>query len=240
MKINLDKFDLVDTTFGELKDGSLFQDRSGNICEKHGNSHILIEDSISPEIVLSYSASAKVKWLKRKVNADEKVNILFLDFDGPVNNMMLNEADVSKNPTYGTPMQGKLNNTQALLWIRKFCEQFNYKIVVTSSWKRHCNTTEVLRNSGLGDKVEVIGNTPNDTDDMRVVEILMWMSNFGFDRINSFIIVDDDPLRTSDDFILAHFIRCKSNVGYNFDEYLKSVQLHLLQTQNLTEYFQNK
>jgi len=53
------------------------------------------------------------------------MNILFLDYDGVVNNIIWGHNGERAN--YGTPKDNKVNDYQACQWISEFCEKYDYK-----------------------------------------------------------------------------------------------------------------
>ena len=117
----------------------------------------------------------------------QSINVLFLDYDGVVNNIIWDSE--GKRATYGWPRDGKVNDFQAVQWIAKLCSQYNFKIVVSSSWRKHENYIECLYNGGLPKSIEVIGRTCNKQT--RSHEIVDWLVTTDY-NVKDFIIIDDD------------------------------------------------
>ena len=77
------------------------------------------------------------------------LNIVFLDYDGVVNTPIWNSSGT--NCTFNFPEDNKVNNFQSVQWVSEFCQKFNYKIVVSSSWRFYTNYKDCLYNGGFGE-----------------------------------------------------------------------------------------
>lgn len=135
---------------------------------------------------------------------NKKFNVLFLDYDGVVNNIIWDVNNLDNGARYSWPYDNKVNDVQACLWIAALCRQYGFKIVVSSSWRVHDNYIECLYNGGLPKDIEVIGRTGNKQT--RGLEIADWISQHS-DQVDNFIIVDDDEF---------DFNNCPEVCGHNY------------------------
>ena len=72
----------------------------------------------------------------------EGKSIIFLDYDGVVNTLRIEDDAKDLRSSYGYPNDNKVNDTQAIRWLLLFCRKFNYYIIVTSTWRLHDNYKE--------------------------------------------------------------------------------------------------
>lgn len=147
----------------------------------------------------------------------EKINVLFLDYDGVVNVPMWN--DEGTKCEYGYPKQGRVNNFQACQWVSEFCQKFNYKIVVISTWRKRDNYKECLYNGGLRKNVEIIGKTESLYPQTRGDEIRDWLLRHP--EVDKFIIFDDEVIDGLED----KQILCTNSYGFGEDEFNKAVTI---------------
>lgn len=151
------------------------------------------------------------------------MNILFLDFDGVVNTPMW---DNNHNCKYNFPEDGKVNNFQACQWVSEFCEKYNYKIVVTSTWRKECTVQQlrdILYNGGLRDDVEIIGKTPF-VHYFRDREILEWFG--GRKDVEKYMIFDDENYYDKCKCLKERFVQCRDDCGFLNEDYDKAVKIH--------------
>lgn len=102
-------------------------------------------------------------------------NIVFLDFDGVLN------LDIN-NYTDNFDCKIQMQN------LNKFCIEQNFKIVVSSSWRKYSNYKEILYKSGLNPNILILGATKIFEKD-RETEIIDYLKNHT--NIYKFIILDD-------------------------------------------------
>ena len=148
------------------------------------------------------------------------MNVIFLDYDGVVNKAMWNE-DGTKC-CFNFPEDGKVNDFQAVKWIEQFCKEYNYSIVVSSSWRSEPNYKECLYNGGLSRNIEIIGCTPYlGFGFIREDEIAFYLKDHP--EIDNYIIVDD-----VDEFpnMQEHFIKTEESRGFGWPEKDKAIQIH--------------
>ncbi len=91
------------------------------------------------------------------------MKIIFLDYDGVVNNLVFHEIDgepdfYCKSLEKNSSLDKQVNDFQAVAWLNKICREFNCKIVVSSTWRTRNDYKECLYNAGF--KGEIIGKTP--------------------------------------------------------------------------------
>ncbi len=147
----------------------------------------------------------------------EKINVLFLDYDGVVNVPMWNNEGTKCE--YGYPRQGKVNNFQACQWVSEFCQKFNYKIVVISTWRKRDNYKECLYNGGLRKTIDIIGKTECLYPQTRGDEIRDWLSKHP--EVDKFIIFDDETIDGLED----KQILCTNSYGFGEDEFNKAATI---------------
>ena len=149
------------------------------------------------------------------------MNVIFLDYDGVVNTPMW-DAD-GKRCRYNTDLDGKVNNFQAAQWISEFCEKYNYKIVVTSTWRLWDHYDDCLYAGGLRKDVEIIGATPIIPNASRGEEINAWRREHP--DVERFLIVDDENDMGD---LSKWLVQCRTSVGFGMTEYYEAVRLNKL------------
>lgn len=148
------------------------------------------------------------------------MNVLFLDYDGVVNNIIWNEDGTRAR--YGQPFHGKVNNRQAVQWVSEFCQKCGYSIVVTSTWRLHPNYKECLIAGGLREGIEILGCTKNLGN--RGKEILNWLDNHP--GVEQWLVIDDENCFRDYPEILERFVQCTHNGGFNLEEFHTACRIH--------------
>ena len=132
-------------------------------------------------------------------------NILFLDFDGVLN---LDINNYSGNLYAKIPMKN----------LNKFCLENEFKIVVISSWRKSLNYKEILYESGLDTRIEILGATDVLEKD-RESEVIDYLEKH--QNINKFIILDD-----GDFFELKKYqVQTVFEKGFDNKKYLEACEL---------------
>ena len=149
------------------------------------------------------------------------MNVIFLDYDGVVNNIIWN-ADGTR-ADYSHPHRGYVNNREAVLWLSEFCQKYDYKIVVTSTWRLHPNYRECLIAGGLREGITILGCTGR-REDGRGSEIKEYLDKHP--GIQRWLVLDDDDCSEGHPEIQDHQVLCKTNAGFNLEEFELAVQLH--------------
>lgn len=153
------------------------------------------------------------------------MNIVFLDFDEVVNTAMWEYDKELKRLVcrYNYPDDGKVNNYQAVQWVSEFCLKFDYKIVISSSWRNNGleKCRKYLVNGGLRQGVEVIDVTPRLYEKPRGDEITAWLNKHP--DVTGYLIFDDETNMTTH---MDRLVECRRGCGFNYDEYLQAVTLH--------------
>lgn len=144
-----------------------------------------------------------------------KINVLFLDYDGVVNTPMWNE-----DGTHCSFATRVVNNFQACQWVSEFCKKYNFKIVVTSTWRVSDDYKEALYKGGLRQSIEVIDRTPI-LRTIRGDEIQAWLDMHP--ETDKFIIVDDD---TDMGNLKDHLLKTDSCVGFTMRSFAKIEKLY--------------
>lgn len=131
-------------------------------------------------------------------------NIIFLDYDGVIN----------IDPTN---FNGYFDNPDAIRYLNKLCLEFNYNIVVTSSWKQHPEYQNFLIDSGLDPKITIIGCTPVSNMG-REFEIKQYLEEHP--EIIEYLIIDDAFLPGE---LCRHLIQTTFTKGFNKNKYIEAV-----------------
>jgi hypothetical protein len=155
------------------------------------------------------------------------MNVLFLDYDGVVNTIIWNENGTKAD--YNHPYHGKVNNFQAVQWVSEFCQKYDYKIVVTSTWRLKENYKECLIAGGLRDGIEILGCTGRHSLG-RGAEIKDYLSKHP--DISQYLVADDENAFEGYPDILERFVQCNHNGGFNYEEFHLACYLHKLHTED--------
>lgn len=148
------------------------------------------------------------------------MNIVFLDYDGVVNNLMFYPNE--EEPRYCYADDNMVNNYQACRWVSKLCLETNSKIVVTSTWRVSDNYKECLYNGGLDRNVEIIGRTGElDFERGRGSEIYDFIKKFK-EPIEHMVIIDDAK---DMDMYIPYLVNCNPFLGFTIMEYTKAIKI---------------
>lgn len=147
------------------------------------------------------------------------MKIIFLDYDGVVNNLVFH--DVNGEPSFYAKDNdhNQVNDFQAIAWLNKICREFECKIVVTSTWRFREDYKECLYKAGLNRNVEILGRTPQSTlgNGQRGWDIQEWFSENNY-KIEDYIILDDDCDMMH---FIDNLIRTNPYRGLGYEEYEK-------------------
>lgn len=149
------------------------------------------------------------------------MNVIFLDYDGVVNNIIWNKEGT--RAAYSHPHCGFVNNREAVLWLSEFCEKYDYKIVVTSTWRLHPNYKECLIAGGLRDGIEILGCVGRLSAGLGA-EIMEYLSQHP--EIEKWLVLDDEDCSAGHPEIKDHQVLCLTNSGFNLEEYQLAIQQH--------------
>jgi hypothetical protein len=121
------------------------------------------------------------------------VKILFLDFDGVIST---NRAWLANKLLGIDDFYDRWIDPMAVAMIADICEQFDYTIVVTSTWRnfgyQHCHRALGMAAQYLHADwrtKEIWPKGPNSSAGSRPAEIADWLSRY---EVEDYIIVDDD------------------------------------------------
>ena len=149
------------------------------------------------------------------------MNVIFLDYDGVVNNIIWNAEGTRAD--YSHPHRGFVNNREAVLWLSEFCQKYDYKIVVTSTWRLHPNYKECLIAGGLRDGIEILGCVGRLSAG-RGAEITEYLSQHP--EIEKWLVLDDEDCSEGYPEIEKHQVLCNTNAGFNLEEFELACKLH--------------
>lgn len=148
---------------------------------------------------------------------------MFLDFDGVVNTPIWNIENDKYTCKFAMPSDNKVNNFQAVQWVSDFCQKYDYKIVVTSTWRYLCDYVLCLKNGGLREGIEILGSTSIMRDKQRGDEISKYLEEH--QDVENYIIFDDDMDMTVH---ADKLIKCDAVVGFTMNEFKQAERLHKL------------
>lgn len=148
------------------------------------------------------------------------MNVIFLDYDGVVNIPTWEEKNDEYVCRFNWPEDDKVNSYQAVQWVSEFCQKHDYKIVVSSTWRRYPNYKECLLNAGLREDIEIIGATPclNGT---RGEEISKYLEEHP--DVTGYLIFDDDEDMGKH---MDRLVKCDPNHGFMLTEFGLAETLH--------------
>jgi hypothetical protein len=149
------------------------------------------------------------------------MNIIFLDYDGVVNNIIWDPE--KGRADYSHPFMGKVNNFQACQWLSEFCEKYDYKIVVTSTWRLHPNYKECLIAGGLRDGIEILGRVGRLSAG-RGAEIMEYLSQHP--EVEKWLVLDDEDCSEGHPEIENHQVLCLTNAGFGLEQFEDACALH--------------
>ena len=142
----------------------------------------------------------------RKMYLPEELdNIVFLDFDGVLN---LDIVNYTGNANSRIPMKN----------LNKICLDYNFSIVVISSWRSSLNYRELLYESGLDSRIKILGAT-EVLGKSKEIEIIEYLENHN--NINKFIVLDDGDF----DELEPYQIQPVFSKGFDDKKYIEAVEL---------------
>ena len=147
----------------------------------------------------------QLKKSKGNYFSGELNNIVFLDFDGVLN------LDINN-------YTGNFKAKEPIANLNKFCLENEFKIVVISSWRKYSNCKEILYESGLDKRIEILGATDILEKD-RESEVIDYLEKH--QNTNKFIILDD-----GDFFELRKYqVQTVFEKGFDNKKYQEACQL---------------
>ena len=143
------------------------------------------------------------------------MKIIFLDYDGVVNNLVF--QDVNGEPNFNFPGVEQVSDMQAVAWLNKVIREHpDTKIVVSSTWRGRDDYKECLTRAGF--RGEIIGRTTTNHYGARGLEIQDWLDSHQELDIEDFIILDDDSDMCH---LMDHLIKTDTILGMNYYTYEK-------------------
>lgn len=138
------------------------------------------------------------------------MKIVFLDFDGVINSLIWHKNH------YNEWEIKYLANEQAIQWVSEFCEKYDYKIVISSTWRYDGldDCIKYLKGYGLRDNIDIIDITPILHGKQRGDEITEWLNNHP--EVERYLIFDDDSDMTVH---MDKLIKSHCHVGFTYKEY---------------------
>ena len=141
----------------------------------------------------------------RKIYSQEELdNIVFLDFDGVLNLDIVNSGSGRTK----IPMRN----------LNHLCLDYNFSIVVISSWRSEVNYQELLYESGLDSRIKILGAT-DVLGTSKEIEIIEYIENHN--NINKFIVLDDGCF----DELKKYQVQPIFYKGFDDEKYIEAVEL---------------
>lgn len=149
----------------------------------------------------------KVEKQRIKEIADKLDNIIFLDYDGVLNIAINNNGE-------------KRFSLECINNLNKLCNNYNFQIVVISSWRKSPKYKEMLYASGLDKNIIIKGRIDCLNDGTtREEKIIRYLKENIY--IDKFLILDDGPYEK-----LANYqVRTDFNKGFNHEKYEETIKL---------------
>lgn len=134
---------------------------------------------------------------------EQKENLLFLDYDGVVNTSGKDGV--------------KIFNRNCIRHLNKLCKKYDFRIVVSSSWKHYYNYKSILYHAGLDPDIPIEGKTEDLKN--REEEILKYVQEHP--NLSDFLIIDDDFIPNME----GHLVQTMSDVGLDSKKYHEAIAL---------------
>lgn len=145
------------------------------------------------------------------------MKVVFLDFDGVINSIQW-----IKNKDDKWKIKHSIN-PQAIQWVSEFCEKYNYKVIISSTWRygglEECK--KYLYDNGFRKSIDIIDTTPIIHGKERGDEITEWLNNH---PVEKYLIFDDDSDMT---IHMDRLIKSNGFIGFTYDEYLRAENLEI-------------
>lgn len=133
-------------------------------------------------------------------------HVLFLDYDGVIN------TDPSN---YGT----RPFNSNCMTNLNNLCNDYDLKIVVTSSWKKYSFYQDMLKDSGLDEDIVILGKTEFMPNGSREDGIKQYLIDHIY--IDYFIILEDASFNE----LKKYQIQTSYYHGFDDDKYEEAKRL---------------
>lgn len=168
------------------------------------------------------------------------MKLLFLDFDGVINTLMIYDEDhIDKNKHYihrgkyyydlASNTLGTLSNYQAIMWINAAYEEVPFDIVLTTSWLIRGNIEDIkecLYRSGLSREIKIVGQLDYRGYNFGVtrgqlIERYLEENNLKPEDISMVILDDDEDMIGLKYDFRKYLVKCNTYVGVTFNEFCK-------------------
>jgi hypothetical protein len=145
------------------------------------------------------------------------MKIIFLDIDGVLNSTEYYTTIDRKNEDWDR------FNPQAVEYIKKLCDEFSARIVISSTWRfgaRQQLKNEMIK-SGLIKHLHKDWKTPQLISQHRGEEINAWLKKHS--DINNYVILDDDEEMLNEQ--QPNFVQTKLLIGMQEEHYTKAKEI---------------
>lgn len=156
----------------------------------------------------------------------EKLFYIFLDIDGVLNNESYFDECYNRHKVKGImsmncfPFDPKCLNNLMKLNQELQKQNYNVKIVLSSTWRLNIVDTEIV-NSRLAEYgMRIFANTISLNSGNRGLEIKNFLENEKYVKADNFLILDDEVKDITEQFEEIHIIHTNFNTGFD-DEKLQ-------------------
>ena len=135
----------------------------------------------------------------------EKRNIIFLDYDGVIS----------------TPHDNYLENIvneESIKYLNQLCLDFDFDIVVSSSWRKYHNYIDLFYSFGIDKRIKIIGCTEIN-DKNRVEQIKDYIRDHK-NEIDKFLILDDAYFPGE---LGKHAVQTPYNMGLTKNKFIEAL-----------------
>ena len=136
--------------------------------------------------------------------AKEKINVVFLDFDGVLS-------------TERSNFQDEIVNIDALNNFNALCLENDLKIVISSSWRKYENYIDLFYGFGIDKHIEIIGAIPI-TGNGKAFLIKEYLKSHP--EIDKYLILDDVFLGNE---LNDHLVQTTYRLGFNDRKYQEAL-----------------
>ena len=134
-----------------------------------------------------------------------KRNIIFLDYDGVIS----------------TPHDNYLENIvndESIKYLNQLCLDFDFDIVVSSSWRKYHNYIDLFYSFGIDKRIKIIGCTEIN-DKSRVEQIKDYIRDHK-NEIDKFLILDDAYFPGE---LGKHAVQTPYNMGLTKNKFIEAL-----------------
>ncbi len=135
----------------------------------------------------------------------KKHNIIFLDYDGVISIPSDNYKD-------------NIVNEQAIKYLNQLCLDFDFDLVISSSWRKYPNYKDLFYSFGIDKDIKILGCTDINSES-RINQIKSYLKEHE-DEIDKYLILDDAYFPGH---LGEHSVQCPYNMGFTKNKYIEAL-----------------